>query len=41
MNLLLGTDAFLADDFDADAFLKEQEAKCAEYEAKIKAYYLY
>ncbi len=41
INLLLGTDAFLADDFDADAFLAEQEAKCAEYEAKIKPYYLY
>lgn len=41
IDLLLGTDAFRDERFDADEFLKEQEKKLAAYESSIRPYYQY
>lgn len=41
VDLLLGTDAFRDESFDADEFLKEQEKALALYAAKIEGYYRY
>ena len=38
---LLGSDALRSDSFDADAFMNELVNPLAEYESKIKGYYLY
>lgn len=41
IDLLLGTDAFRDEQFDADVFLKQQRAKLADYEKNIRPYYQY
>ena len=41
IDLLLGSDDFRADDFDPCTFLAKEKIKLAEYENKIKPYYLY
>jgi len=38
---LFGSDAMLADDFDAEAYLASLEAPLAAYKEAIKPYYLY
>lgn len=41
IDLLLGSSEPRKDNFDTEAFLKSQEQKIRDYEAKIKKYYLY
>ena len=41
INLLLGTDAFLRDDFDAERFIEAQEQPLKDFREQIKQYFIY
>ena len=41
INLLLGTDAFLRDDFDAERFIEAQEQPLKDFRKQIKQYFIY
>ena len=41
INLLLGTDAFLRENFDAERFVEEQRESAKVFESQIKRYFIY
>ena len=41
INLLLGTDAFLCENFDAERFVEEQRESAKVFESQIKRYFIY
>ena len=41
INLLLGTDAFLHEDFDGERFVEEQKSAIKDFGAQIKRYFIY